>query len=186
LSLVACGGGGNEAELTGSEGSPPPASPAARAVKAKGDELIADRSPTEEADYAALAEKPEDLPDAIAKNVAQNEPTLVFFYDPSQGTSRLTRAEVDKALKTYRGLMALTAYDASRYVKTDPATGDVVVDDKLKSDKDAEKVAKLMGQLGVALTPFIVIVDDKGYVTWRGRGLQDQKVIEAEIARATK
>jgi hypothetical protein len=37
----------------------------------------------------------------------------------------------------------------------------------------------------VTFTPYIVVVDEYGYITWRNRGLIDEVSLRAQIMRAT-
>jgi len=184
LTLFGCGGG-NEAADSGSTdsggGSAPPPAPST----ASGDALVPDRSPTETVTYAALSEQATGLPSDVQKRLDKKQPMLIYVFDKTQKASAETRAEVDAALKSYRGLIDLVAYDASRYVTTDAETGAVTVDPKLSADKEASKVVKMLEQLKVASTPTIIIVDSAGTVLWRSRGYTDRQLIEKEILRAT-
>jgi hypothetical protein len=184
--LVGCGGGG---ETSGSTDTGTSGGSAAAPVAPPGttpDALVPDRSPTETVTYAALSQQATGLPAEIQKRLDKKQPMLIYFYDKTQKASTETRAELDKAMKRYRGLMDLVAYDASRYVTTDPETGAVSVDAKLSGDAEASKVVKMMEQLQIASTPTIVITDSAGTVLWRSRGYTDQRLIEREILRATE
>ncbi len=184
LTLFGCGGGGNEAASSetdsGGSASPPPP-----AVAASGESLVPDRSPTETVTYASLAEQATGLPSDIQKRLDKKQPVLIYVFDKTQKASAETRTEVDAAMKAYRGLMDLVAYDAARYVKTDAETGAVTVDPKLSADTEASKVIKMLEQLKVSTTPTIIIVDSAGTVLWRSRGYTDRQLIEKEILRAT-
>jgi len=185
LTLVGCGGGNQAADSgttdTGGGSAPPP--PVAAA--GTGDTLVPDRSPTETVTYAALAEQATGLPSAVQKRLDKKQPMLIYVFDKTQKASSETRAEVDAAMKSYRGLIDLVAYDASRYVTTDAETGAVTVDPKLSADKEASNVIKMLEQLKVASTPTIILVDSAGTVLWRTRGYTDRQLIEKEILRAT-
>ncbi len=147
--------------------------------------LVEDRSPTETVTYAALTEQATGLPSDIQKRLSKKQPVLIYVYDKTQKASAETRKEVDAAMKQYRGLIDLVAYDMSRYVTTDSETGAVTVDPKVNSDKQASKVVQMVEQLKIASTPAIVIVDSAGTVLWRSRGYTDRQLIEREILRAT-
>ncbi len=185
LTLVGCGGGNQAADSgttdTGGGSAPPP--PVAAA--GTGDTLVPDRSPTETVTYAALAEQATGLPSAVQKRLDKKQPMLIYVFDKTQKASSETRAEVDAAMKSYRGLIDLVAYDASRYVTTDAETGAVTVDPKLSADKEASNVIKMLEQLKVASTPTIILVDSAGTVLWRTRGYTDRQLIEKVILRAT-
>jgi hypothetical protein len=184
LTLAGCGGGDQAADsgATDSGGGSAPPPPAASAA---GDILVPDRSPTETVLYAALSEQAASLPTDVQKRLDKKQPMLIYVFDKTQKASTETRAEVDAALKSYRGLIDLVAYDASRYVTTDAETGVVTVDPKLSADKEASKVIQMLEQLKIASTPTIILVDSSGTVLWRSRGYTDRKLIEKEILRAT-
>jgi thioredoxin-related protein len=185
LTLAGCGGGDQAADsgATDSGGGSAPPPPAASAA---GDILVPDRSPTETVLYAALSEQAASLPTDVQKRLDKKQPMLIYVFDKTQKASTETRAEVDAALKSYRGLIDLVAYDASRYVTTDAETGVVTVDPKLSADKEASKVIQMLEQLKIASTPTIILVDSSGTVLWRSRGYTDRKLIEKEILRATE
>jgi hypothetical protein len=46
------------------------------------------------------------------------------------------------------------------------------------------QAVQLAKQLGVTSSPFIVITDSQGYVTWKFRGLVDKAFLEREVQRA--
>jgi hypothetical protein len=185
LTLVGCGGGTKTSDTGTTQASgasaPPPPAPGA----GNGDTLVPDRSPTETVVYASLAQQAKGLPSDLQKRLDKKQPVLLYVFDKTQKSSAETRAEVDAAMKSYRGLIDLVAYDASRYVTTDAETGMVTVDPKLSADAEASKVVKMLEQLKVASTPTIVIVDSAGTVLWRSRGYTDRQLIEKEILRAT-
>lgn len=186
LTLVACGGGSETSDSggTGSSGggaSSPPPPPAAVSA----DTLVPDRSPTETVSYTAISSQSSALPAEVQKRLSKKQPVLLYLFDKTQKSSSETRAEVDAAMKSYRGLIDLVAYDVSRYVTTDSDTGAVTVSPKLSADKEASKVITMLEQMKVNSTPTIIIVDANGTVLWRSRGYTDRQLIEKEILRAT-
>jgi hypothetical protein len=149
-------------------------------------DLVPDRSPTETVEYASLSEEATGLPTDVQKRLDKKQPMLIYVFDKTQKASTETRAEVNAAMKAYRGLIDLVTYDASRYVTTDSETGAVTVDPKLSANAEASKVAGMIEQLGISATPMILVVDAKGTIIWRSRGYTDQQLIEKEILRATE
>ena len=95
--------------------------------------------------------RPPGLPADIQKRLDKKQPVLLYVFDKTQKSSAETRSEVDAAMKSYRGLIDLVAYDASRYVTTDAETGAVTVDPKLSADTEASKVVKMLEQLKVSV-----------------------------------
>ncbi len=188
LTLAGCGGGEDTAAAPSADqgASQAAAPPPPVAVNANPDMLVADRSPTETVTYAALTEQATGLPAEVQKRLDKKQPILIYVYDKTQRASSETRAEVDAAMKSYRGLIDLVAYDASRYVKTDVESGAVTVDPKLSADKEASKVIEMLNQLKISSTPSILVIDSAGTILWRSRGYTDRQLIEREILRATE
>jgi hypothetical protein len=185
LTLVGCGGGSDDTSATTDTGAQA-AAPPPPAATTNPDQIVPDRSPTETVLFAALSDQASGLPSDVQKRLDKKQPMLIYVFDKTQKSSAETRAEVDKAIKRYRGLIDLVAYDVSRYVTTDVDSGAVSVDPKLTKDAEASKVVKMLEQMQITSTPTIIITDSAGTVLWRSRGYTDRQLIEKEILRATE
>lgn len=112
-------------------------------------------------------------PAAIKQDLADAQPMLLLFYDHTQDVSKNERVQVDTALKQYRGLIDLVTFDIA---KTSDGTAGTA----------AQTAAALASDLKISRTPYIVMVDGNGFITWRFKGYVDSGIIEREILRATK
>lgn len=186
LSVTGCGGGGEEtaeAPAATEEAAPPPA-PAGGGGNADAVETpYLDRSEIATQVFVPV-EVTKDTPKSVADRVGKR-PMLIFFYDSAQKSTNDQREAIDEVLLENRGLIDLVTFDLGKYVDVS-TTGTVTVDPALENDPAAIQAVSLTRQLGVNFTPFIVIVDEQGYVTWRARGYADPAFIEREVQRATK
>ena len=182
LTLVACGGGTAEEEPVATpdagEAAPPPPV----------EEVAVDVSPLEEQVYKAFPVDSElGVPEAIQSRLDAGQPMIIVFYDDSQKTTDDQEAIIRSVTETYRGLIDVVSFNLGAYVTQDTA-GVITVQPGLSEDETAKQVARLIDSdhLDVRFTPFIVVVDDQGYVTWRYRGISDDKSLEREVLRVTE
>jgi hypothetical protein len=149
--------------------------------------VIDDRSVNETATFKPFPAGT-DIPAALAQMVTvDKQPTIIFFYDPTQNTSKEVRAIIDTVRNANRGMVELVTYDVGKYVKTS-ADGAITVDPAL-SETTATKQAVLLARnpdIDVTLTPFIVITDGQGYIIYKHRGLIDKAFLEREVRRAAR
>lgn len=181
LALAGCGGG---AQPAAEQPAPPAGDPAAPADPAAAQPV--DLSPLEEVVYEPFPRDEEALPAELASRLDAGQPLLIMFVDRSQATTDDQQAIVDALMEKYRGLISVLTFDVGRFV-TQGEDGLIVVDEKVSADPVAAPVARLIGQdqLDVRFTPYTVIVDANGYITWRHRGVLDDKALEREVIRAT-
>jgi hypothetical protein len=188
VTLSGCGGGGGG----GGEAETPPATTGNQATPAADEEPAEpDRSPKEGQVYEAFPTAPDVLTTEIADKLDTDQPMIVYFFDSSQRTTNDQDDEVSAVLKEYRGLIDLVKYDVGKYVSTD-ASGAITVDEEAlregAEDETAIKVARLISvdYLDVGFTPYLVLVDSHGYITYRFRGPVDRDALEREVLRATQ
>jgi len=183
ITLVACGGG---AEEPPADDAATPATPAPPTAVSE-DDARPDYSPEEEQLYEPFPTDEEVLPQAIAERLEADAPMIVYFYDTSQKTTDDQDAWIERVMNDYRGLIDLVSFDVGKYVSTDES-GAITVKSGLEDDETARQVAQLMGQdyLDVKFTPYLVLVDEDGYMTYRFRGPVDDKTLEREVLRATE
>lgn len=174
LTLTGCGGGEEKpsATTTAQPAATPPPPP-------KSDEdVVIDRTPLVEVKFEPFPDSKSSreatgLPAAIMERLESDQPMLLFFFDADQKTADDQRAEIDALLKEYRGTIDLLAYDVGQ-----------TIGDGQHDDADTQAIS-LARALTVDFTPYIVLVDEQGLITWRHRGYVDRAVIERELLRAT-
>jgi hypothetical protein len=182
LTLVACGGGTSEEEPvttpdTGEAAPPPPV-----------EEEAPDLSPLEEQVYEPFPVDSElGVPTAIQSRLEAGQPMIIVFYDDSQKTTDDQEQIIRSVTETYRGLIDVVSFNLGSYVTQD-SSGAMTVQAGLTDDETAKQVLRLIDadHLDVRFTPFMVVVDDQGYVTWRYRGISDDKSLEREVLRVTE
>lgn len=170
--LAACGGGGEEQTQTPSgqqAAAPPPAE------VAEGEAPGPDRSPLEETTFEAFPRGGQITPTAILENLEDGKPMIILFYDWTQPETDDISDNIGLVMDDYRGMIELITFDMR---KADPKLPEV--------DPELKKAAQLADRLGVKMTPYILIVDSQGLITWRWRGPADQPTIEREVMRATQ
>lgn len=173
--LVACGGGAEEAAPGQTDDTIPPPPPPAVTAEAG----AVDRSPTEAVGFEAFPASGQlatVTPTVVLENLEAKQAMLVFFYDRGQPEWDDANAVVGKVLAGYRGLVELVSFDMQK-------AGDAK---RLSEDHELAKAAMLAERLGVRNTPYVLIVDDQGLITWRWRGPVDPRALERELMRATQ
>jgi hypothetical protein len=183
LSLSACGGSGASAPPASAT---PAAAPAASAPAPGPPGAAAPQpvvgtnklSPRESGSGSAFPVS-KQAPPVIVDHITRHQPMLVYFYDPQQLTSDDQRREIDAAMKEYRGLIDLVAFDVTG------ALPDAVTN-KVPEGKEGEQVALLTQDLKIGFTPTIILVDKKGQITGRYRGFIDRGLLGREILKATQ
>jgi hypothetical protein len=170
LTLVGCGGGGGGTQQTNTQ-QPAQQAPARSAQQQP---AAVDRSPEE---TPTLVPFPSTLstalPSTVQSKLDAGRPMLLFFYDSNESETKEQRGEIDAVLSDYRGLIDLIAFD-------------VKGGDSGQATEAAKQAAVLAADLGVKATPYIIVVDRNGYITWRWLGFVDRDVIEREVLRATQ
>jgi uncharacterized lipoprotein YehR (DUF1307 family) len=185
LSLAACGGGEAAQPATPTPGAAAPAAAAAGAATTLPE--IANRSENETATFTAFPTGSNVPPDLMYKVTVEKQPTLIFFYDSTQNSSKEARKVIDYVRAENRGLVDLVTYDIGKYM-TAAADGSVSVDPSLAKDANAKSAVLLARDpaIGVTFTPFIVLTDGQGYIIFKHRGLVDRKMLEREVQRASR
>ena len=125
--------------------------------------------------------------DVAQKVTVDKQPTLIFFYDSTQQSSKETRVIIDAVRNDNRGMVDLVAYDIGKYVQAN-ADGSVDIDEALATDP-AAKAAVVFARdpaIHVTFTPFIVLTDGQGYIIYKHRGLEDRAFLEREVLRASR
>jgi hypothetical protein len=183
LFVVGCGGGDEPAEEPAAEA---PAAAAPAATGEDGEAQAPDTSPPEEQVYEPFPRDPEVVPKEILDNIADEQPMIVYFYDSSQSTTQDQDDIINELAGDYRGLISLVSFDIGEYVSTS-VSGTIEVDPAVLEDETAEKAAVLTSDawLDITFTPYIVLTDEFGFITYRFRGPVDYKTLEREVLRAT-
>ncbi|NTU70810.1 MAG: hypothetical protein HGB10_03190 [Coriobacteriia bacterium] len=178
LTLFGCGGGGEAAApaapaATGAEAAPvaPPASPPV--ALSENEPEVFEPFPTSDA-----------IPKEVSEAIAAKQPTLIYFYDATQSSSKESRKIINSVLNSNRGLVDLAAYDVGEYIKAQ-ADGTVNIDNEpFSKDADYQQSIELARLLGVKNTPYVVITDSQGYIIWKFKGLVERDFLEREVLRA--
>jgi hypothetical protein len=186
LSLAACGGGGGTAETA----APTPAAEGAAAPPAGSSTTLPelmDRSANESSTFAPFPTGSTIPPDLMYKVTVEKQPTLIYFYDSTQNTSKEVRRIIDAVRSQNRGLVDLVTYDIGKYM-TASADGSVIADPSMAQDANAKSAVLLARDpaIAVSFTPFIVLTDGQGYIIFKHRGLVDRKLLEREVLRASR
>lgn len=187
LSLVACGGGEPAAETAApaTDAADAGAAPAGGAATTLPE--IANRSENETTTFAPFPTGNTIPPDLMYKVTVEKQPTLIYFYDSTQNTSKEVRRIIDAVRSENRGLVDLVTYDIGKYM-TAAADGTVRADPSLATDANAKSAVLLASDpaIAVTFTPFIVLTDGQGYIIYKHRGLVDRKMLEREVLRASR
>jgi hypothetical protein len=169
FAVTACGGGeetGGDAVVVTGSGTQPPATGDAEAA------TVTDRSQNEESEppvpFPSFTST--ETPAAFTEKLDAGRAMIILFYDPAQASNDDVRAEVDAVMTTYRGLIDLVTYNTGG----DP------------DSEAAQSAAVYAAELGVESTPYIIVVDESGYITWRWKGFVDRGYITREVERATQ
>ncbi|MBN1193046.1 MAG: hypothetical protein JXA36_05090 [Coriobacteriia bacterium] len=168
LTLAACGGGGEEEPAT----TETPADAAPVVAEGVVEPEAADRS-ANDGDIEPML-FPEfvniEMPVVIREKLDAGRPMLIFFYDDAQQVTATSRVEVDVVMNDYRGLVDLLTFSVG---------GDA-------ADPNTLAAVAYANELGATSTPYIIIVDEGGWITWRCRGFAERGVIEREVERASR
>ncbi len=184
FSLAGCGGGGEETPPAEQAPAETPAAPPASTGQPV-ENPIADRSAVESPTFEPFPTG-EVVPSTIASRVAEGQPMLLMFVDGSQKDTDELRGQVDAAIKKNQGVVDLVTYDLGKYAAVD-ASGNVVVSaSSLTKDEDAKQAVLLAHELGVNFTPYILIVDDQGYIIFRNRGYIDSALLDRQLLRTAE
>jgi hypothetical protein len=166
--VVAGCGGGSETPAADTPEAEVPAAPVAAPEVAP----PTDKSPVEvgyPAPFPAITST--ETPSVIQQKLDAGAPMAIFFYDGTQVVTTTQRVELEAALAEYRGLIDLITFNL--------APGGT-------APREAELAAAVGDDLGVTGTPYIILVDGNGYVTWRFKGFVDREIISREVLRATE
>lgn len=184
FSLVGCGGGGEEEAAPPADQAAAPAPDAAPApVPTEGGPAIADRSAEETTVF-----EPFPTGDFVPAEVTQRlkmvpkQPMILFFYDDAQAETDDARAEVVEVRDDNRGAVDLLEYNIGKYTSIN-TSGVASVSGKLNQDEKAKQAITLARELGVKFTPFVVVVDDQGYVIFKWRGYISAEMLGRQVDR---
>ncbi|MDA3937472.1 MAG: hypothetical protein PF636_11585 [Actinomycetota bacterium] len=183
FALVGCGGGGDEAAVSEETA---PVETAVEPVAAVAEEDPGDTlSPLEDQAFVLFPNDPETTPISISDRIEAGVAMVVFFNDSKQTASTAEQLMIiEDVLADYTGLVDLVDYDIGKYV-TSEASGTFTINPGMEHAPPAKQAIGLVKELDVTFTPYIVVVDEYGYITWRNRGLIDEVSLRAQIMRAT-
>ena len=169
LALVGCGGGG-EAEEPPAEtpAEQPPVAPAAPELPAYVTDRSVNDNDMEPAPFPSFTAT--ETPAVFTDKLDADRAMLILFYDPAQQVTATLRPEVDAVMDDYRGLIDLVTFDVG---------GD-------EDSADTKRAVSYATELGVDSTPYVLVVDQGGFIIWRWKGYVDRDYIGREVERASK
>jgi thioredoxin-related protein len=95
-------------------------------------------------------------------------------------------AEVKAVVEENKGLIDLLVYDVGKYSGVDK-DGRITIDEQqLNEDPKAQESVVLARALGVNFSPYVIIVDDQGYIIYRHSGYVDSGLLERQVQRVTE
>lgn len=178
FSLVGCSSSTPEPAAT-----EPVAAPEAVVAPAATTGAVTVMSDQEQDVFEAFPDDP-SVPADVKADIEAKQPMVLFFYDTSQYSSKENRKIIDKVMSSNRGLVDLFTFNLGSHFSGD-ASKPVEVDKEFANDAEYQSHVELARLLGVTSTPFIVVTDNQGYVTWKFRGFVDRDVLERQVLRAS-
>ena len=183
LSLVGCGGSNTTAPSSTTTAETPAPAPAPAPAVAPAAATSIGSSNNEPDTFSAF---PTDtiVPSAVRQDIEAKQPTLLYFYDSSQYTSKENRKIINSVMSANRGLADVFTYDVGKHF-SGTASEPAAVDKSFAKDGQYQQSVAFARLLGVTETPYIIITDKQGYITWKFRGLTDKDVLERQVLRAS-
>lgn len=117
------------------------------------------------------------VPASVLANVAAKKPMLIFWSDPTTKVTTDQIKEIDAALSKFSGMIQLVSLDYTAGLAS-PSTSSTI-------DPETQKVELFASSLNVTTTPFIVLVDQYGRITYKFAGIVDRTLLRREVLRAT-
>jgi len=123
------------------------------------------------------------VPDAVIQRLESGQSMLVFFHqnetiatstpedEDTQNVTDDLRLEIEAVMDKYRGLIDFVEFDI------DPE----IVGSEIEDDSSAAKMYMFTDFLGIRQTPYVLVIDDTGMVTYSMRGYVERGVLEREI-----
>ena len=166
LALAGCGGGKEEAAPA--EEKPAEEAPAAPAAAPVEPDRSANDSDLLPAAFPSFTST--DTPAIFQERLDAKRPMVIFFYDDAQQVTGTVRAELDAVMNEYRGLADYIVFSVG---------GD-------QNDPNVLAAVTYASELGVPSTPYIIMVDRNGFITWRSKGYAEKTILMREVERASK
>ena len=117
------------------------------------------------------------VPASVLANVAAKKPMLIFWSDPTTKVTTDQIKEIDAALSKFSGMIQLVSLDYTAGLAS-PSSSSTI-------DPETQKVELFAASLNVTTTPFIVLVDQYGRITYKFAGIVDRTLLRREVLRAT-
>jgi hypothetical protein len=146
---------------------------------------LADRS-NASAEVFELLPSGEAVPEAVLDRLNRDQAMLLYFYNSAQDVTNDTRKQVDKVAEDNTGLVDLLTYDLGKYTKVD-SSGVVQVDEeKLQADEKGQQAVRFAHEIGVDGAPYVVVVDEQGYMIFWARGFIDSELLDRQVQRVSQ
>jgi hypothetical protein len=113
---------------------------------------------------------------------------LIFFYDEAHKVADDMESVVASTTAKYRGLIDLVEYPLADDFADVLETGDFDPEGDLSEEEltQLKNVYEFADVVGVGYTPFIILVDREGTITWMFRGYVDRETLELQVLYATQ
>jgi hypothetical protein len=186
LSLAGCSSGTDSSASTSTTAAPA-AAPVAVGGSATTLPSIVNRSANDTDTFLPFPTGDTVPPELRQKVLVDKQPTLIYFFDSSQQDSKEVRTVIDTVRADNRGLVDLVAYDIGKYLSAGP-DGTISVTGDITQDPAASIAVKFARDpsIDVPFTPYIVITDGQGYITYKHSGIIDREFLEREVLRASR
>lgn len=188
LSLAGCGGDEPPADAaTGTDAPANPAGDAPAVPAADEEEPVVDDSPDVGGYPAPFPTDQQIVPQDILNRLEAGQPLLIYYFDKGHTVVDDMNREIDTVMDQYRGIIHKIEYgvatDMEDVVEYDDTLG---ADLPEKERIELGKVYRLAEELGIGYTPFLILVDREGTITWMHRGFVDADTLELRVLYATQ
>ena len=183
LTLVGCGADEEAATDAPADSETAPAPPAGSGDEA---DLDDDFSPEVEGFPRSFPTDHRLVPDEIQDRLDAGQPMFIYFYDDEHDVTDDVEDVIESVIAKYRGLIDRIDYPISGDIEDVLETGDFGDDLTDEETDQKKKLYELADELGIGITPFFIVVDRMGEITWMGRGYVDQETLEMRALYATQ
>lgn len=173
--LVGCGGGAEEPAPT-----TPAQAPVTPAPVDPNAPVIEDTSP-QIGEVFELLPSENSLPSSIKKRLESKQAMVVVFYDGKQLEADDVRSQVTRAVRDNSGMADLIEINLAKYRASETTPTQVKTD--IQSDEEAKLAQGFAREIGVDVTPFVIVIDRQGYIIFKWRGVIDRELMARQVER---
>jgi thioredoxin-related protein len=180
FALAACGSAPSTSSTTSTSKTPAvvpvtqPANTAQTAGTATGGDIY---SPTQTVLPNEMISTDASLvPATVLANVAAQRAQLIYFYDPTTKVAADQLSDINVVQKEHVGAFQVVTLDYTAGLASSATSASV--------DPEAQKIEMFASAMRVNTTPFIVLADRFGRVTYKFAGWADRGMLTREVLRA--